>query len=176
MSCYACERDDTQRCSRCGNNFCPDHGGDLCSACLDPLNAAPSRGVFRIALGGLLVGSVLALWLLIRPPSVPGDSSSLIQSDSSATPALTPQGSGQPATPTPTAAPTDAPTPAPTEGPTPAPTDPPAPAPLEYVVQEGDTWNGIAEAYGLDGATLAAANGLTLEDVLQPGQVIIIPQ
>jgi LysM repeat protein len=44
------------------------------------------------------------------------------------------------------------------------------------VVQEGDTWNGIATAYGLDGATLASANGLTLEDVLQPGQVLFIPQ
>ena len=41
---------------------------------------------------------------------------------------------------------------------------------------EGDSWNLIADAYGIDAATLAAYNGLTLEDLLQPGQVLTIPQ
>jgi LysM repeat protein len=41
---------------------------------------------------------------------------------------------------------------------------------------EGDTWNGIAEAFGIDAAALAAANGLVLDYVLQPGDVLAIPQ
>lgn len=175
MSCYSCEREDTLRCSRCGNDYCSDHGSTLCASCLDPLNATPSTSAFRIALGGLLVGSVLALWLIIRPPSVPGETSDLIQSDPSATPALTPQGSGSPSTATPVAA-TNTPAPTPTEAPvTTAPTEAP-PEPIEYVVQEGDTWNSIALAYGYDAATLAAANGYDLEHVLHPGDVLVIPQ
>ncbi len=177
MTCYSCDRPATQRCSRCGNDYCDEHGGELCARCLDPLNAAPSSGVFRLALGGLLVGSVLALWLLVRPPSVPGESSDIIRIDPSATPALTPQGNGQPSSPTATPAPgtpTATPTAAPTEAPTAAPTQPPGQ--LEYTVVEGDTWNGIAEAFGVDAADLAAVNGQTLDYVLQPGDVLVIPQ
>jgi LysM repeat protein len=44
------------------------------------------------------------------------------------------------------------------------------------VVQEGDSWNSIAAAYGLDAATLAAHNGYVLDDVLSVGIVILIPQ
>ena len=175
MSCYSCEREDTQRCSRCGNDYCADHGAALCAACLDPLNATPSTSAFRIALGGLLVGSVLALWLIIRPPSVPGETSDIIQSDPSATPALTPQGSGSPSTTTPVPATATA-APTPTAVPvTAVPTDVP-PEPIEYVVQEGDTWNSIAAAYGYDAATLASINGFDLEHVLHPGDVLVIPQ
>jgi LysM repeat protein len=43
-------------------------------------------------------------------------------------------------------------------------------------VQEGDTWFGIASAYGIDAENLAAVNGLTLDYLLQPGDVIQIPQ
>jgi LysM repeat protein len=80
-------------------------------------------------------------------------------------------------TPTPAASGEATPTPA---GETEAPgTDTPAPTeagPLEYTVQDGDTWYGIAEAYGVDAENLAAVNGLTLDDFLQPGDVIVIPQ
>jgi hypothetical protein len=71
--------------------------------------------------------------------------------------------------------PTEPPAPAPTEPPAPAPTEPPA-GDIEYVVQEGDTWNGIAEAFGVDAATIAAYNGLPVDYVLQPGDVLVIPQ
>jgi len=180
MSCFSCQREDTQRCTRCGNDYCPDHGSKLCASCLDPLNATPSRSAFRLALGGLLIGTVLALWLIVRPPSVPGESSDLIQSEPTATPALTPQGSGSPSSATPTPAPTEvptaAPTPVPTEAPPPPTEVPVDPGPLEYTVQEGDTWSSIALAYGYDPADLASVNGLDLEYVLQPGDVLSIPQ
>src|SRR3990172_6372482 len=102
MNCYACDQEATSRCSRCGNAYCRDHGHDpslasgqvpstsspsetsesarrtgqvLCADCLDPVNAAPSGVVFRASVFALLVASVLALWLIVRPPSLPGESS-----------------------------------------------------------------------------------------------------
>jgi LysM repeat protein len=43
-------------------------------------------------------------------------------------------------------------------------------------VVAGDTWYGLAEWFGIDAETLAAYNGYTLDDVIQPGDVLVIPQ
>lgn len=175
MDCYLCDNEASQRCPRCGNPYCGDHGEDLCADCLNPVNAAPSGAFFRASLLALLLGSVLALWLLVRPPGLPGDSSGIV----------IPEASPQPATPSPTITPTGTPVTSATAEPTPTPTAVPTPtaepteeppAPTEYTVVEGDTWYGIAEAYGVDAESLAAYNGLTLDDLLQPGQVLTIPQ
>jgi len=174
MNCYLCDNEASQRCPRCGNPFCGDHGEDFCADCLNPVNAAPSGAVFRASLLALLLGSVLALWLLIRPPGLPGDSAEIVIPQASPQP-TTPLG-GSP-TPTPVASATAKPTSTPTAvaTATPKPTETP-PAPIEYTVVDGDTWYGIAEAYGVDAERLAAFNGLTLDDLLQPGQVLTIPQ
>lgn len=177
MECYACDQAATRHCPRCAKAYCPDHGDNLCAECLDPVNAAPSSTVFRASLFALLAGSVLALWLLVRPPSVPGDEGTVIRPQP--TPQVTPAGTKQPtqrpgitATPGPSGAATPTPkgtpsteTPAPTEG-----------GPIEYTVQEGDTWFGIAEFYGVSAEDLVAVNGLTLDDFLHPGDVIVISQ
>jgi hypothetical protein len=42
-------------------------------------------------------------------------------------------------------------------------------------VVEGDTWFDIALAHGVDAEELAAVNGLTLDDFIQPGDVLVIP-
>jgi len=170
MNCYLCDNEASQRCPRCGNPYCGDHGEDLCADCLNPVNAAPSGTFFRASLLAMLVGSVLALWLLIRPPGLPGDSSGIV----------IPRASPQPTTPLP-ASPTPAgatPTPAATPKPTavPTPTAAPTAATIEYTVVDGDTWSGIAEAYGIDAESLAAYNGYTLDDVLPVGEVLTIPQ
>jgi hypothetical protein len=140
MQCFACNRDAVQRCPRCGNAYCEGHGADFCAACLDPLNAAPSRSTFRIALLGFLGGCVLALWLLVRPPSVPGEGSPIIRNDGpTASPGITPAGAGGgvsgSVTPVPTAATTPRPSSTGRPGPPPrlrpAPTlRPAAPGPL----------------------------------------------
>jgi LysM repeat protein len=178
MDCYACDREATQRCPRCGNVYCPRHGTNFCGACLDPLKSAPSRGVFRVAVFGLFGGAVLALWLLIRPPGVPGEESLLNRT--TATPALTPAGAGAGSSGSPTASAATTPPPAPTETarptPTPVPTPTPTPARVEYTVVSGDTWYGVADKFGVDANALAQANHLTLNDYLHPDQVLIIPQ
>ena len=165
MDCYLCDQEATQRCPRCGNPYCSDHGEDVCADCLNPLNAAPSGTFFRASLFALLLGSVLALWLLIRPPGLPGESSGVI------VPEPSPISSPEPITPEPPLTPTAEPTPTPTPEPTPEPE-----GPLEYTVVEGDTWFGLAEFFGVDAESLAAFNGYTLDDFFQPGDVLIIPQ
>src|SRR3972149_766228 len=177
MDCYLCDNEASQRCPRCGSPFCGDHGEDLCADCLNPVNAAPSGTVFRASLLALLLGSVLALWLLVRPPGLPGDSAEIVIPQASpqpttplaASPTPAPPVAGSTAEPTPTPAPTAVPKP--TATPTEAP-----PAPIEYTVVDGDSWNLIADAYGVDAESLPAYNGLTLEGLLQPGQVLTIPQ
>jgi len=168
MDCYVCQKKATQRCPRCGNAYCRDHGEDLCADCLNPVNAAPSSTFFRASLLLLLVGSVLALWRLIRPPGLPGEPSEGIAPEPS------PPASPEPVTPLPPLTPTaiaetpaaeataePSPTPTPIPEPTPEPTPEPE-GPIEYIVETGDTWLGIAEWFGVDAVELAAVNGLTL--------------
>jgi LysM repeat protein len=74
--------------------------------------------------------------------------------------------------PTPIA--TAAPTPLPaTPAPTPAPASPPAAQ--SYVVQEGDTLSAIATRFGTTVEAIQAANGLGEADVINIGQVLVIP-
>lgn len=179
MECYACDQEATQRCDRCGNAYCPAHGDDpavavgqaYCADCLDPVNATPSGAVFRASLVGLFVASVVALWLLIRPPSLPGESSA-IQPLPIASPTALP--SASPPSPAPGAT-TEA-TPPPPEA-TPAPAEP-APAAVQYTIQDGDTISSIAAANGISYLDLLEFNNLTEEEatLLNPGDVISIPQ
>jgi LysM repeat protein len=42
-------------------------------------------------------------------------------------------------------------------------------------VQSGDTLNGIAQRFGTTAAAIAAANGINVNDTIDPGDVLIIP-
>jgi len=130
------------------------------------MNAAPSVVAFRASLLGLLVGSVLALWLLVRPPGLPGESSEAqippLAEESSPGATPTAVAAGAAAEPSPTAVPAPEPTP---EG------------PLTYTVVEGDTLYGIADAFGISAEDLAAANGIDINDpLINIGDELIIPQ
>ena len=183
MECYACDQEAIERCSRCGNLYCAAHGDaspaagaqPYCTECLDPVNATPSGVAFRASLFGLLIASVLALWLLIRPPSLPSESSGAVRPLPVVSQAAQPTAAPSAETGAPTAAPE--PTAPPPEA-TPAPTEEPPAGPIQYTMQEGDTVSGVAEQYGIRYLDLLAFNGLSEEDaaVLQPGDVISIPQ
>jgi LysM repeat protein len=175
MQCYLCENEATEQCPRCANPFCDEHGTALCARCEDPALTTPSTNVFRFALLGLVFASVLALWLIVRPPDLPEGSSSIVQPF----PTEQPEPTASPLTPTPTPPATDTtatPTPEPSETPTPTPAATEEPEPLQYVVVSGDTWYGIADIFGVDAEVLVAQNGRTLEDILATGETLLIPQ
>jgi LysM repeat protein len=190
MSCYACGRDATHRCPRCAKPFCDQHGGELCAACQDPTSAIPSGALFRGALVALLVASVVALWLLIRPPGTSDEESEAQAGQPSVTrtatavattarPSVTPTG-------TPAGAATGTPGVSPTPGGTPVGTPPatatPAPTPtpespfIEYTVQPGDSLSSIAQRFGTTADELARINSITDPNTLNVGQKLQVPR
>jgi LysM repeat protein len=67
-TCFACEREPTQQCPRCGRLYCDEHGGDVCDACLEPVSGLPSLTLYRGSLLALLFATVVAIGLIIKPP------------------------------------------------------------------------------------------------------------
>jgi sortase A len=85
------------------------------------------------------------------------------------TPALSPTKEATPS-PMPTASPTVTPLLR-----TPTTTPPPTSEQTVYVVQSGDSLWKIADSYGITVDALVEANGLSKDDVIHPGQELIIP-
>src|SRR6476619_1644140 len=114
MECFRCDQHAVQECARCGALYCDDHGDTLCERCMDPFNALPSSRVYRGSLIALLIGTVFAVWLLVRPGDTnagvpPAGLVAVLPSSTvvvAVTPTSAPQGTGTPA-----AQPTEAPTP-----------------------------------------------------------------
>src|SRR3990172_8427686 len=167
MECYACSNQATRQCRRCARVYCEVHGGDLCAECLSPASALPSFNLYRGSLLALLIGTAVALWLIVRPPGS-GDGQEVLITQS------TPTSIVQDEERTPTVEPgleTPAGTPAP-RTPTPAPASPtPTAGVREYIVQLDDTLIGIAERFASPGVApftyaqqIAAASGLASVD------------
>ena len=183
MSCYACGRDAIHRCPRCAKPYCDQHGSELCAACQDPSSAIPSGALFRGALLALLVASVLALWLLIRPPGADDESGAQAGqpsgtrspvATSTARPSVAPTGTPG-ISPTPGGTPGASPTPGGTPTPVPSPT--PEPSPFEeYTVQQGDSLSSIAQQFGTTADELARINSITDPNSLSVGQKLQVPR
>ena len=150
---------------------------------MDPALALPSYRVYRGSLLALLVGSIVAVWLLVLPPASadqdgPPDSIAGLVNTRTATPEVTP-------TPEPTevgGTPEATPTAEPTETPKTTPTEAAEPEQQTYIVQAGDTMFLIADQFAPAGVaaadfanTIAQANGITDISSLQVGQELIIP-
>lgn len=185
MECYACSNEASRQCKRCGRVYCEEHGGELCAECLRPTNSLPSFNLYRGSLLALLVGTAVAVWLLVQPPGESGESVvTLVQ--------MTPSPSA-PVVETPRALPTRTPaTPGATvtaeitrvpSSPTPEGTPEPG-EPFEYTVESGDTLLSIAEYFLPPDEDLmefanriAELNGLDPEDpAIMIGDVLLIPR
>jgi hypothetical protein len=176
MECYACENEATRQCRRCARVYCELHGGDLCAECMSPASALPSFNVYRGSLLALLVGTAVALWLIVRPPGS-GDTRGVVITQFTPTPIVagvsTPTPDGDETLALRATATPEAPTPALT----------PTVEQRTYIVQEGDTLLGIAEQFAPPGADpfiyaqeIAAASGLSsAEDAISPGQTLVLP-
>ncbi|MEX0781169.1 MAG: LysM domain-containing protein [Dehalococcoidia bacterium] len=166
-NCHYCDRAAEAECPTCGRLYCSEHGEDVCLRCLAPEAAAPTALAYRGAVLSLVVGSLVALFLVIRPPASEGDGDAtrtLATPTASFLATATPtspgaEGTGTPATSTAAATPSASPSTA---------------AGNTHTVGPGDTLSGLAEQYGTTVEAILAANtGLT--DNLQIGAILRIP-
>jgi len=187
VQCFKCDQDAVQECPRCGALYCDDHGAELCDRCMDPVLAVPSYRVFRGSLVALLVGSVVAVWLLVLPPSsadrdqTPSSLSGVVPTSAApkATGTAAATGAAGGATGTapagsPAAGGTSAP--ATTATPTPSPTPSATPTATTYTVKSGDTLTGIADQFSVSPDAIQRANNIANPTDLQIGQVLTIPR
>jgi LysM repeat protein len=197
VTCYACEREPTQQCPRCGRPYCDDHGDEVCDICTAPASGVPSFNLYRGSLLALLIGTALAVWLIIQPA---GGQSEATPRPREVTPTsitgagrLTTPAPGQtvsPGTPAATQAagmPQSGATGTPASGATPAPTATAIGTPAtgsgatEYTVASGDTLSGICGRLrpNLNNVEcveqIVRLNNLSSADAISPGQRLRLP-
>ncbi|MEX0749384.1 MAG: LysM domain-containing protein [Dehalococcoidia bacterium] len=179
MDCYACDQPAVIACKRCAKPYCEDHGNQqYCAECLHPASALPSFNLYRGSLLTMLVGTALAVFLLIRPPGETTGAVPVVVGQSSPTPTASGGDGDTPAVQTPrgTSTPAGTPTPAVEASPTVSPF-------LEYVIQDGDSLFLIAQANVPAGddvtayvEAIANLNGLNIDDpVLTVGETLLLP-
>jgi hypothetical protein len=181
MTCFACEQEPTQQCPRCGRPYCDDHGEDVCDACLEPASALPSFTLYRGSLLALLIGTALAVWLILQPP---GDSSNAAVSPQVVTPTEPAVVQTTPAAPTTTASPgagtttgaqqTPAASPTAPAGQTPAAGQTPsASGTTTYTVESGDTLFSICSNLSSLDPTECVDRVLEINSITDPGSIAI---
>ncbi len=155
-----------------------------------PERAAPSVWAYRGSIAALVLGSFLALFLVLRPPESESRAEPVRPA---ATPAATAARTSTPEparTPRPAATPAPASTPSPTTDPTtatttaPEPTATPEPAapasselgPIEYPIVAGDTLLDIALSFEVTLDAILKLNPGLDPDTLQIGQIILVPR
>ena len=194
VNCYSCEQPATNVCRRCAQPYCEDHGNAAyCAGCLQPSSALPSFNLYRGALLTMLVGTAVAIILIVRPPGASTGASPVFVGKLTPTataaggeaqatvPAVTPETTGTSVEGTTTAEATGTTTPG-AEG-TPTVTGTPSPF-NEHVVVEGDTLFDIAQANLAPGdditkfaQAIAALNGLDYNNPqLRIGMTLLLPK
>jgi LysM repeat protein len=198
VNCYSCDAAAINVCKRCSRPYCADHGNALyCSDCLKPESALPSFNLYRGALLLMLVGTALAVVLIVRPPGETKGAAPVIAGKVTPTATAsggtavasvtvqTPDTTTTPGTTTPIGDQTTTPaadtTVAASE--TAGPVGTPTAAYRTYTVQDGDSIASIAEQLVSPGDNLSAfedaiitLNNLQGPDpILHPGQQLLIP-
>lgn len=149
---------------------------------------APSAMAYRGSLVALVLGSFVALFLVLRPPASESGAAPVRSAPAAATPAptvapaATPSPVATPAAATPTPRPAATPVATPIATPEPAPTATPAPTPapepaavVEHRVADGETLWSISQLYDVTIADIEALNPDLDASLLQIGQVVFIP-
>ena len=147
-----------------------------------PERATPSAWAYRGSIAALVLGSFLALFLVLRPPESASRAEPVRPATETDTPepaaTAEPVATSEPAaTPTPAPAtpePTPVATPTPTA--TPEPTPAPAAGPIEYEIVAGDTLSAIAVEFDVTVEAILALNPGLEPDSIQIGQVILVPR
>ncbi len=202
MNCYSCDQPAVNACKRCAKPYCEDHGNaTYCAACLQPSSALPSFNLYRGALLVMLIGTAVAVFLLVRPPGETKGAPPVVVGKTTATPSGgTQQPTAAPKTPqstvdatSPTPDPSGTPggdeTPAGTPGTTPNPEQTPGATATEslfgtHVIESGDTLFDIATANlppGDDPVSFAKAIAVLNEldydaPILTIGATLLLPK
>ena len=147
-----------------------------------PERATPSAWAYRGSIAALVLGSFLALFLVLRPPESASRAEPVGPADATDTPEPTatpeavatrePAATATPAPATPAATPVS--TPAPTAAP--EPTAAPALEPIEYESVAGDTLSAIAVEFNVTIEAILALNPGLEPDSIQIGQTILVPR
>jgi hypothetical protein len=171
-ACHYCDRAADEQCPTCGRLYCLDHGDDVCLRCMAPESATPGSMMYRGSLVALVLASLVAVFLFVRPPeskSAAGTVHTVATATLATSPTATPTPQGRTPTPGATAKTTpNTPGASATAGTTPA-------GGKTYTVVSGDTLGGIAAAHGTTLEALQAANpGITPEN-LGIGTVLKLP-
>jgi LysM repeat protein len=176
-NCHYCNRPAEAECPTCGRLYCSEHGDDVCLRCMSPESATPSALVYRGSVLTLVIASLVALFLVLRPPEKETDngvvrtvptSTAAVSATATPTPPVTRTAS---ATTTAAASPDASPSPA--GSPTAAAT--PTPGARTYVVQSGDTLSSIAAENGTTVDAIVALNPGLEPNTLQVGAEILLP-
>lgn len=179
--CHYCDRPAEAECPTCGRLYCPEHGEDVCLRCLAPESATPSALAFRGSIVALLVGTAVAVFLVISPPESKSkaDPGRTVTTPTTAVGATaTPTRAGVSPTPQRTASPQASPTAAGSPTPAGSATAVPSPTPggeRTYTVQAGDTLSGVAAEFGTTVEAIEALNPGVKAETLQIGAVLKIP-
>ncbi len=186
-NCHYCNRPAEAECPTCGRLYCAEHGEDVCLRCMAPESATPSALVYRGSVLTLVIATLVALFLVLRPPERPTDNGVVraVPTNTaavSATATATPPGTRTPGaltTPAPTSRATPGASPSPPASPSPAgsPTAAatPTPGPRTYTVRAGDTLSSIAAEHGTTVDAIVALNPGLDPDTLQVGAEIRLP-
>jgi LysM repeat protein len=190
VNCYTCEQPAINACRRCAQPYCEDHGNaSYCAGCLQPSSALPSFNLYRGALLTMLVGTAVAIILIVRPPGASSGASPVFVGKLTPTataagggeatvPAVTPETTGTAGTTTPEAVETpQTPEATPTQTATSSPFN-------EYTVVAGDTLFDIAQANLAPGddvvkfaQAIATLNGLNYDNPeLRIGMTLLLPK
>ncbi|MEO6398538.1 MAG: LysM peptidoglycan-binding domain-containing protein [Tepidiformaceae bacterium] len=174
-NCHYCDREGEFECPTCGRLYCEEHGDDVCQRCMAPEAAVPSAAVYRGSVVALVVASLVAVFLLVRPPESKSSAESgrvLATATSATGSTATPTRTGSTPTRTPGAAASSSVSASPAAG---TPVATPGAAKKTYTVQSGDTLSGIATANGTTVDAILALNPGLTPQALAIGALITLP-
>lgn len=175
-NCHYCDRPAEAECPTCGRLYCGEHGDDVCLRCMAPESAAPAAAVYKGSVVALVVASLVAIFLLVRPPESKSTNDIVrpLATSTSATGATaTPTRPGQ-ASPTRNATAAPATVPASPSAATTAEASPTSAA-KTYTVKAGDNLGAIAAANNTTVEAILALNPGVTPETLQIGAVLNLP-
>jgi LysM repeat protein len=173
-ACHYCDRPAEEQCPTCGRLYCYEHGDDVCVRCLAPESATPGSLMYRGSLMALVLASLVAVFLFLRPPESKSAAGTVLVV-ATATVAQSPTATPTPQGRTPTPGATAKSTANATAGASVTANAGTATTGKTYTVVSGDTLGGIAVAHGTTLEGLEAANPGITPDNLPIGTVLKLP-